>query len=143
MGSDKAVLPRYKKWHQYRFFIFMNYHFLSFLFDVSIWVALSIGLGKLISDMNQSSRGKQYKDYSLLLLSALCTGFWTVMTHGLPEVGFAWYSFMVVLLVTLAHAVFLSPHLQVKGKQLLIISLAYATSLVKALKGGVIYGNSR
>ena len=121
----------------------MNYHFLSFLLDVVVWIGFSVALARYISGIEHYSQEKAFKNGIVLALTALCTGCWAVLTTGLPDVGFFWQGFFLVVLVTSIHALLFSPVLRRKYRQLQVMLFVYIYQVIKLVKGGVIYVNSR
>jgi len=67
----------------------MNVHFISFLFDVSIWVVLGFFAGKEVYSHHLTRSQGKIGIQLLYAVIALITGSFAVLTGGLPESGIA------------------------------------------------------
>jgi hypothetical protein len=112
----------------------MNYHFLSFVFDVLIWLGFTGFLTKVVNDAEHVRGNKRISNAAFFSLTSLVSGLWGVITRGLPDVGPAWYSFFLVISITSVHALIISQVLRLKAKQSLVILLGYVVLLIKDIK---------
>lgn len=78
-----------------------NTHFIYFLIDVTIWVAIAV----IVS--NSGIKTKSYKLNMnksitlIVIIFALGAGFFSVLTNGLPEFGFSIISFVYATFVSI------------------------------------------
>jgi hypothetical protein len=78
----------------------MNWHFTFFLFNVVVWIGIALLLSfTFAAKSHKDNFNSIAKLYTIII--ALCAGFFSVLTQGLPEMGFSINSFMYAFLASL------------------------------------------
>jgi hypothetical protein len=121
----------------------MNIHFLSFLFDIAVWIIVGIAIGKVVylSDVvRKEGNVKILITYSLI---AVIVGMFVVLGNGLPEQGFALDDSLYVIVAMSFYALCTSSHVR---KHILRSHKATKTNFMSGSymsKGGELHGNYR
>ena len=84
----------------------MNIHFLSFLIDLSVWIALGVLIGRKVYFIDPKTRTGKIRNEVNYTFVSVFSGFIAILSHGLPESGFAWYDFLFVLVITFAYTMY-------------------------------------
>ena len=80
-------------------------HFLSFLFDLLSWIAISLYFNFLITHVERIRRGKRIQVILELMGIGIFSGLFATLSYGLPDVGFAVNVFVVVTASIAAYSI--------------------------------------
>jgi len=92
----------------------MNWHFLFFILDIFSWVFAGIFICSKINSVNRRSGKKRLKIKIGIILTALITGFLSVLSDGLPDMGFSYISLFYSIAASSLFAFYKYPKLRGK-----------------------------